>query len=212
MILLRVDFNIIPNFLGDSFIFESASSTLETADLSNHTVIFYFIDSVHITFIKFVIFDHFVNHEVTSVDYIAPVAEYSHYTAGTFKATITEYNTKSMFAQMFVYGYDRQDEIPADYKPFLPPQERTQPPADVALTPMQRLQLLLMTQQATTPPPSEDDDDDDDDEEERYLIRPEDMIPDHKPVASIPNGALKKLHSVESCHIALLGLLIWTVV
>lgn len=209
------DFNFnIPNFIGDDFLYEATSSTTESKQPTNHSVTFYFTDSVYITYIKFIIFDHFGKNEITAIDYTPPVAEYSHYTAGTFKAIITEFDTKSMFSQMYVFGFRRQDEVPANYEPFLPPQDRTfanQPASDVPLTPMQRLQLLLMTQQATTPPPQSDDDDDDDETKE-YVIRPEDMIPDHKPErASIPNGALENPRTVEQHLFAMLALLLWTV-
>lgn len=137
------------------------------------------------------------------------MVEYSHYSAGTFKATITEYDTMLTFAQMFVYGYADSNALPADYKPFLPPQERTLPGSGVELTPQQRLQLLLMTQQATTPKSIEEDYEDEESQESK--IKPEDMIPDHKPLASIPNSALEQQRTVEQRLFAMLGLMLYAV-
>lgn len=139
------------------------------------------------------------------------MVEYSHYSAGTFKATITEYDTMLTFAQMFVYGYADSSSLPADYKPFLPPQERTLPPSGPELTPQQRLQLLLMTQQATTPKSLNNEEDYEDEESQESKIRPEDMIPDHKPLASIPNSALEQQRTVEQRLFAMLGLMLYAV-
>lgn len=194
-------------------LFESSSSTAGSETPTNQTLTFYYIDSAYITYIKFVIFDHFTNNAVTSNDYNPPVVEYSHYTAGTFKATITEYDTMLTFAQMFVYGYADINALPDDYKPFLPPQERTLPPPRVHLTPQERLQLLLMTQQATTPTSLNDNNDDDDDDSQESIIGPEDMIPDHKPrrLPSIPNSALEQQRTVEQRLFAMLGLMLYAV-
>lgn len=115
------------------------------------------------------------------------------------------------FAQMFVYGYADSNALPADYKPFLPPQERSLPASGVELTPQQRLQLLLMTQQATTPTSVNNEEDYEDEESQESKIRPEDMIPDHKPLASIPNSALEQQRTVEQRLFAMLGLMLYAV-
>lgn len=140
-----------------------------------------------------------------------PVAEYSHYSAGTIKATITDFNISSLFVQMFVYGYRGVDTPPANYKPFLEPQnqevERTAP-----LTPLQRMQLLLLTGSKTTRAPLEDDLDDDSEEDGVVApIRPEDMLPDHVPEASIANAVLEQQRALPQRLYAMLGLMLFAV-
>ncbi|XP_023176896.2 uncharacterized protein LOC111603512 [Drosophila hydei] len=197
---------------GDDLIFETyQTSSGDSKEQANHTVIFYYIDSDFITYIKFVVFDHYVDKVATAENYMPPVAEYSHYSAGTIKATITDFNISSLFVQMFVYGYRGVDTPPANYKPFLEPQnqevERTAP-----LTPLQRMQLLLLTGSKTTRAPLEDDLDDDSEEDGVVApIRPEDMMPDHVPEASIANAVLEQQRALPQRLYAMLGLMLFAV-
>lgn len=140
-----------------------------------------------------------------------PVAEYSHYSASTIKATITDFNVSSLFVQMFVYGYRGVDSPPAKYKPFLEPQkqdiDRT-----VHLTPLQRMQLLLMTGGTSTQSPLDSDVDDDSEEDATVApMRPEDMVPDHVPQASIANAVLEQQRAMPQRLYAMLGLMLFAV-
>ncbi|XP_020799651.1 uncharacterized protein LOC110177318 [Drosophila serrata] len=123
----------------------------------NRSVIFYYIDSASITYVKFVIMDHFGNKNISDPSYVAPVAEYSHFSRNTLKAVITDFDTESLFVKMFIYGYPA-NEAPTTYVPFLPPPHwqgngASTDPRSPLLTPVQTMQLLLMTGQKTTPPP-----------------------------------------------------------
>ncbi|EDW80870.1 uncharacterized protein Dwil_GK11327 [Drosophila willistoni] len=167
----------------DRLVYETYQTSADSSKApTNHSVIFYYIDSESITYVKFVIFDHFNTQQSTSPDYMAPVAEYSHYSNNTLKAIVSDFKTTSLFVQMFVYGY-RPNEVPPSYEPFLPPphwQRAKEPIEKPLLTPMQRIQLALLMGKSTTPPafPMDEenfDEDDDDDDGVTRRIRPEDM-------------------------------------
>ncbi|XP_017035128.1 uncharacterized protein [Drosophila kikkawai] len=161
---------------GDRLVYECYHTASDDSDEKkrNQSVIFYYIDSASITYVKFVVMDHYGNKNISDPDYIAPVAEYSHFSRNTLKAVITDFDTETLFVQMFIYGY-RANEAPATYVPFLPPPhwqgsgDSTNSRTPV-LTPVQTMQLLLMTGQKTTPPPVIYSDD-----EEQPSIKPEDM-------------------------------------
>ncbi|XP_017863386.1 PREDICTED: uncharacterized protein LOC108614021 [Drosophila arizonae] len=197
---------------GDTLIFETyQTSSGEAKTQSNQTVTFYYIDSDYITYIKFVIFDHYLDKVPTAENYMPPVAEYSHYSASSIKATITDFNVSSLFVQMFVYGYRGVDSPPAKYKPFLEPQKQ-QIDRTVHLTPLQRMQLLLMTGGQSTQSPQDSDVDDDSEEDATVApIRPEDMLPDHVPEASIANAVLEQQRAMPQRLYAMLGLMLFAV-
>ncbi|XP_017009400.2 uncharacterized protein [Drosophila takahashii] len=144
---------------GDELLHECyQTSENDSEKPANHSVVFYYIDSNCITYVKFVILDYYTNKNISGVEYQSPVAEYSHYSTGTLKAVVTNFETKTLYVQMYIYGY-RGREAPASYVPFLPPpawqrtvQQQLRPGAP-HLTPLQTLQLLLMTGQRSTPPP-----------------------------------------------------------
>jgi len=152
-----------------------------------------------------------VDRVSTAEDYTAPVAEYSHYSPGTLKATVTDFNITSMFAQMFVYGYRGRVTAPPHYKPFLPPPHWHRSSIQDVTTPsVMEVQLSLLKGGLTTRSP-EDDDDDEDDEVE-HAIRPEDMVPDHEPEAkSVQNAALVHQGTNEQGLYAILGLMLFAV-
>ncbi|KAM8703392.1 hypothetical protein ACLKA7_008072 [Drosophila subpalustris] len=198
---------------GDDLIFETYQTSPDAPQgRSNHTLIFYYIDSDYITYVKFVIFDHFADKVSTAENYTAPIAEYSHYSPGTLKATITDFNITSMFAQMFVYGYRGRDSAPPDYKPFLPPPHWHRTMNQEVTTPsLMDIQLALLKGGLTTESAANDDDDDDEDDE--VVVRPEDMVPDHMPEArSIPNAALIHQGSAGQQLYAMMGLMLFAVV
>ncbi|XP_034660168.1 uncharacterized protein LOC117896189 [Drosophila subobscura] len=161
---------------GDQLVYETfQTSPNESAVETNHTVVFYYVDSDSITYVKFVIFGHYSDRSNTDPNYLPPVAEYSHYSSCTLKAVITDFSTVSLFVQMFVYGY-RAHEAPETYEPFLPPPHWQRPTDEPPLTPLQRMQLLMMTGKATTAAaPSHMSDDDEEEEEDHRKMRPEDM-------------------------------------
>ncbi|XP_026850751.1 uncharacterized protein LOC6595123 [Drosophila persimilis] len=160
---------------GDQLVYETfQTSPNESSVETNHTVVFYYVDSDSITYVKFVIFGHYSDRSGTDPSYVPPVAEYSHYSSCTLKAVITDFSTVSLFVQMFVYGY-RAREAPATYEPFLPPPHWQRPTDDPPLTPLQRMQLLLMTGKATTAAAPHSTGIADDEEELLRTMRPEDM-------------------------------------
>ncbi|XP_022216446.1 uncharacterized protein LOC111070317 [Drosophila obscura] len=162
---------------GDQLVYETfQTSPNESSVETNHTVVFYYVDSDSITYVKFVIFGHYSDRSGLDPNYVAPVAEYSHYSSGTLKAVITDFSTVSLFVQMFVYGY-RAQEAPQTYEPFLPPPHWQRPTDEPPLTPMQRMQLLMMTGKVTTAaaPPNMSDDEEEEEEDSRKM-RPEDML------------------------------------
>ncbi|EDV94523.1 uncharacterized protein LOC6567647 [Drosophila grimshawi] len=194
---------------GDDLLYETfQTSSDEPKGQINRTVLFYYIDSDYITYIKFVIFDHFTNKLATADDYMAPVAEYSHYSPSTLKATITDFNTSSLFVQMFVYGYRGLDVPPPDYRPFLEPGSSSGVPRTAHLTPLQRMQLLLLTGQSTLSPLEDEEDSSEDTEEDgvMHTIRAEDMVP------SIPNAGLDQQRPVQQrLYASMLGLMLFAV-
>ncbi|EDW59106.1 uncharacterized protein [Drosophila virilis] len=197
---------------GDDLIYETYQTSPDVSkEQTNHTVIFYYIDSDFITYVKFVIFDHFADKIATAEDYTAPVAEYSHYSPTTLKATITDFNISSLFVQMFVYGYRGVDAPPPSYKPFLKGKSQIidEKPS---LTPLQRIQLLLLTGRSTTPSDLEQDETDDSEEDDAWRqIKPEDMVPDHVPDPSITNAVLEQQRAVPQRLYAMLGLMLFAV-
>ncbi|XP_034486923.1 uncharacterized protein LOC117791319 [Drosophila innubila] len=202
---------------GDDLIYETYQTSPDTTKMpSNHTLVFYYIDSTYITYVKFVIFDHFSDKVSTAENYKAPVAEYSHYSPGSLKATITDFNITSMFAQMFIYGYRGRDSVPPDYKPFLPPPHyHRMSNNDVTTSSLiHDIQLSLLRGGLSTQSPDDYDDADDADEDDmvEHSIRPEDMVPDHVPEArSIPNAALVQQGSTGQRLYAMLGLMLFAV-
>ncbi|XP_030371460.1 uncharacterized protein LOC115621814 [Scaptodrosophila lebanonensis] len=165
---------------GDKLIFKTFQTSENEDNAINHTVTFYYVDSDYITYIKFVIFDHFETKHSTAVDYKPPLAEYTHFSPNTLKAVITD--SSSVFAKMYVYGYPAK-EVPKSYQAFLPPphwQRALTPGEQPPLTPLQRIQLLLLTGKTTKAPTSgEHDDDDDEDDGEPATISARDMEADH---------------------------------
>ncbi|XP_064553015.1 uncharacterized protein LOC135438584 [Drosophila montana] len=199
---------------GDDLIYETYQTSPDVSkEQTNHTVIFYYIDSDFITYVKFVIFDHFADKIATAEDYTAPVAEYSHYSPTTLKATITDFNISSLFVQMFVYGYRGVDAPPPGYKPFLQGKRQIMDGQTPSLTPLQRIQLLLLTGRSTTPSDLELDETPEDSEEDTTgrQIRPEDMVPDHVPDSSITNAVLEQQRAVPQRLYAMLGLMLFAV-
>ncbi|XP_016950218.1 uncharacterized protein LOC108024663 [Drosophila biarmipes] len=164
---------------GDQLLYELYQTSPDDSEQpKNRSMIFYFIDTCSITYVQFDIFNHYTNRNTSEEEYTPPVAEYSHYSRGTLKAVITDFNSKNLFVQMYVYGY-RGREAPASYVPFLPlPQwqrsiqdSRPGPPH---LTPLQTMQLLLLTGQMTTP--SAGSYNESSDREEQRSIKPEEMM------------------------------------
>jgi len=136
---------------GDILLHHSYQSTSDTKHRSNHSLTFYYIDSNYITFVQFVLFEHFADKSLTSPHYKAPLAEYSHYSANSLKAKITDFNTTFLFVEVFIYGYQPK-HLPKYYKPFMSPSTRKcqldakNMPAsgtDAHLTPLQRIKHLL---------------------------------------------------------------------
>ncbi|XP_053946471.1 uncharacterized protein LOC128855527 isoform X3 [Anastrepha ludens] len=115
------------------------NSQTSTEEPSNHTVIFYYIDSNFITYVRFIIFDHTV--DTASEDYNPPVAEYSHFSPNSLKAVITDSNTTNLFVQMLIYGY-RPDDLPDDYTPFLTSSYNTEMTASSSA--LERLKMLMI--------------------------------------------------------------------
>ncbi|XP_054726476.1 uncharacterized protein LOC129236241 [Anastrepha obliqua] len=115
------------------------NSQTSTEEPSNHTVIFYYIDSNFITYVRFIIFDHTV--DTASEDYNPPVAEYSHFSPNSLKAVITDSNTTNLFVQMLIYGY-RPDDLPDDYTPFLISSYNTEMTASSSA--LERLKMLMI--------------------------------------------------------------------
>lgn len=146
------------------------------------------------------------------------MAEYSHYSPGTLKATITDFDTTSMFVQMFVYGYRGRNSAPPNYKPFLPPPHWHRMPNNEVTTQslIQDIQLALLKGGLSTKSPNDDDDDNDnndEDDEVEHAIQPEDMVPDHVPEArSISNAALVYQGSTDQRLYTMLGLMLFAVV
>ncbi|EDW98488.1 uncharacterized protein LOC6538249 [Drosophila yakuba] len=202
---------------GDELLYNCYQTSPDDSETpSNHSVVFYYIDNNSITYVRFSILDHYANRNISDADYKAPQAEYSHYTSGTLKAVITDFDSKSLFVQMYVYGY-RGRTAPESYEPFLPPplwqkailESRTKSNATPHLTPLQTLQLLLLTGQRTTPPPEAFNGSVEAKEEQRS-IRPEEMmferIKDESESESEKNSALRQMNQSMGMG-ALLGLL-----
>ncbi|EDV53397.1 uncharacterized protein LOC6554513 [Drosophila erecta] len=198
---------------GDELLYDCYQTSSQDSETpTNHSVVFYYIDNNSITYVRFAILDHYANRNFSEADYKAPVAEYSHYTSGTLKAVITDYDSKSLFVQMYVYGY-RGRSAPASYEPFLPPplwqkavlESRTKSNAAPHLTPLQTLQLLLLTGQRTTPPPEAFNGSVETHEEQRS-IRPEEMMFERIEDDSEKNSALRQMNQGMGMS-ALLGLL-----
>lgn len=61
-------------------------------------------------------FQHYADNAIDN--YVPPLVEFGHISPTTFKAVITDHNTKSLFAQIKVYGY-HPTAVPVDYEPFL---------------------------------------------------------------------------------------------
>ncbi|ALC45956.1 CG5612 [Drosophila busckii] len=182
---------------GDEMIYETYQTDIGTEQ--NQTLVFYFVDSVYITYVKFIFVGWYESHGINDE---APVVEYSHYTPQTLKATITAYNTKTLFVVMFVYGY-RTRQQPAGYKAFMGPEVKT-PAQTPELTPMQRLQLLLLSGKRTTASSGATAADDDDDDGSADGINPDDMKP-----AARPNAAVA---ATDQHLYAMLGLMLFAVV
>ncbi|XP_017082875.2 uncharacterized protein LOC108115799 [Drosophila eugracilis] len=161
---------------GDILLYQCyQTSSDDSENPTNHSVVFYYIDSNSITYVQFALMDHFSNRNISDEGYLPPVADYSHYTSGTLKAVITDFNSKSLSVQMYVFGYKGR-QAPASYVPFLPPSIGQRTALDKSsphLTPLQTMQLLLMTGQRTTPPPGAFNDSGE--REEQRSIRPEEM-------------------------------------
>ncbi|XP_067617429.1 uncharacterized protein [Eurosta solidaginis] len=120
--------------INDYLLYETyQTSQTSTEEPSNHTVIFYYIDSNFITYVKFIIFDHTIDK--SSMDYQPPVAEYTHFSSNSLKAKIFDGNTTNLFVQMLLYGY-KPDDLPGDYRPFL------RSSVDLA-TELQRLEMFM---------------------------------------------------------------------
>ncbi|XP_016980625.1 uncharacterized protein LOC108045737 [Drosophila rhopaloa] len=197
---------------GDQLLYECYQSSPDDSETpTNNTVVFYYIDNNSITYVKFDILDHYANNNASEGKYIAPVAEYSHYSSGTLKASITDFNSKSLFVQMYIYGFWGR-VTPPSYVPFLPPPhwQRSQdleartPALDTRtpyLTPLQKMQLLLMTGQRTTPPP--EDFNSSGEHEEQRSIRPEEMM-----FERIEDEKSSALRQMDRGLGALLGLLL----
>ncbi|XP_060648706.1 uncharacterized protein LOC132786241 [Drosophila nasuta] len=204
---------------GDDLIYQLMQTSSQDG-VGNHSVTFYYVDRDYITYVKFILFNHFDN-KVNNTPYTAPVVEYSHYTPTTMKATITDYNVKSLFAQMFMYGYRGPGKAPQHYKPYLEEtmMQLRSPSPDSSLTPFQHTQVLLIMGGTTKAPLNDDnddgdDDDDDDDNNPRIVqIRPEDMKLDHTPGArsvASPSGVERQFAMKHNIY-ALLVLMLFAV-
>ncbi|XP_017128968.1 uncharacterized protein LOC108147157 [Drosophila elegans] len=198
---------------GDQLLYESYQTSPDVSQKpTNNSVVFYYIDNNSITYVKFVILDHHADRNISDADYIAPVAEYSHFSRGTLKAVVTDFHSLSIFVQMYIYGF-RGRVTPANYVPFLPPPDwqrnldlETRTPGlekkTPHLTPLQTMQLLLLTGQRTTPPPGAFNDSGEEHEEQRS-IRPEEMV--FEQIEDEQNSALRQMDRGLG---ALLGLLL----
>lgn len=132
---------------GDFLVFETTQiSSNTTEDETQHSVTFYFIDIYFITCLNFTIFEHFADNAIDN--YVPPLVEFGHISPTTFKAVITDYNTKALFAQIKVYGY-HPTAVPVAYEPFLS-NGQTAP-----MSSLKQLKLLMNAQQRQASPKQE---------------------------------------------------------
>ncbi|TMW54307.1 hypothetical protein DOY81_000580 [Sarcophaga bullata] len=104
---------------GDFLVYETnQTSATSSEEPSNHSITFYYIDIYFITYVKFTIFEHYLDNPLEKADYVPPVVEYGHISPTTLKAVVTDHHTTSLFVKMQMYGY-HPTQLPVDYKPFL---------------------------------------------------------------------------------------------
>uniref|UniRef100_T1PAI1 Interferon-related developmental regulator (IFRD) n=1 Tax=Musca domestica TaxID=7370 RepID=T1PAI1_MUSDO len=101
---------------GDYLLYQADQSSPDiTKEPTNHTVVFYFIDSSFVTCVEFLIIDHYLEHPLTSE---TPHVEFEKISAHSLKAIVTDPHTTSLFVQMHVYGFEPNDK-PVDFKSYL---------------------------------------------------------------------------------------------
>ncbi|KAM7361505.1 uncharacterized protein ACRADG_012363 isoform 2-T2 [Cochliomyia hominivorax] len=142
---------------GDFLVYEINQTSAITTELpTNHSLTFYYIDIYYITYVKFIIYEHYLYHSIN--DYgDTYVVEYAQISPNTLKAVVTDHRTTSLFVQMQMYGF-HPNELPVDYKPFLSNSQTSSVVASLAaaaatttrpISSVRQLKILMNAQQST---------------------------------------------------------------
>ncbi|XP_037944723.1 uncharacterized protein LOC119677452 [Teleopsis dalmanni] len=137
---------------GDYLLYDTFQTSKNTTMIPTmHSVVFYYIDSDFITYIKFVVYEHIITESDAVEDTV--VAEYSHYTPNSIKALIIDHKSTSLFVQMFVYGFKLIDR-PLEYVPYVAyiTSIYYRENNEATMSPSQRLRKLMNSFQNTESP------------------------------------------------------------